>query len=197
MIPNMTDCGVLDVIGGPMFSGKSSALLRLLTIESEIEGTRVLYINSAKDTRSPEPFSTHNPLITDVLPPNITGIKVKNLSDVNIYDRYDVIGIDEAQFFPDLVAEVTKIVEEYHKHVIVAGLDGSFQRSKFGSILDLIPLSDSYTKLHSWCKNCSTPKNRVKAIFTHRLSCQGDVEQVGGKDTYIPVCRKCYVEMNS
>lgn len=102
----MEDCGRLDCIVGCMKSGKSSELLRRLSIESEI-GYKVLYINTKKDTRCIEgsSFSTHNPLFTNGISlqntTNIISLFVLNLKEVNV-EEYSVIGVDEAQFFDDL-----------------------------------------------------------------------------------------------
>nr|QBK86225.1 MAG: thymidine kinase [Marseillevirus LCMAC102] len=197
--------GTLDIISGPMFSGKSTMLLQKLIIEASI-GFKVLYINHSKDTRSAEPYSTHNPLYKEKLCQmnNISLISVPYLSDIDI-SRYDVIGIDEAQFFDcnDLIDSVMKMVEKEHKHVIAAGLTGDFRRNKFGALLDLEHLSDTFTKLSSFCQICANnnPKCRTPALFTHRTIgvelVPSSVVDVGGCEKYIPVCRQCYMELNS
>jgi len=77
---------------------------------------------------------------------------------------------------------------KYNKKVYVGGLDGDFERKKFGAILDLIPLCDKVTKLTSLCSQC---KDGTPGIFSMRLT--NEVEQtVVGSDNYIPVCRKCF-----
>ena len=74
------------------------------------------------------------------------------------------------------------------KKVYIAGLDGDFQRKKFGQMLDLIPLCDTVTKLTSLCNIC---KNGNLGIFSKRIT--NETEQtVIGSDNYIPVCRSCY-----
>jgi len=74
------------------------------------------------------------------------------------------------------------------KKVYVCGLDGDFERKKFGSILDLIPLCDKVTKLTSLCSLC---KDGTLGIFSMRLTCDKEQTLVGS-DNYIPVCRMCY-----
>ena len=74
------------------------------------------------------------------------------------------------------------------KQVYICGLDGDFERKKFGQILEIIPLCDKIYKLTSLCSIC---KNGNKGIFSMRLT--GEKEQtVVGSDNYIPVCRECY-----
>jgi thymidine kinase len=190
--------GSLDCIIGSMKSGKSSELLRRLSIDSEI-GYKVLYINSSKDTRCLEgvPYSTHNPLfINGLCSENISSTSTLNLSDVQNIERYDVIGIDEAQFFEDLVENVLRMVELYNKKVIVAGLSSTYERKKFGKILDLEPYSDTFIKLNGLCEKCA-PRKRASAIFTHKITKNGLIEDIGGKDKYMSLCRKCFLEMNS
>jgi len=188
--------GVLDLIGGNMFSSKTTTLLSLLFKEAII-GKNVLYVNNSKDDRTDTDFSTHNPLYKDrPKHENIEFKVVKSLYDIDNLHLYDVIGIDEGQFFANLFEEVKFIVDHLKKHVIVAALDGSFKRGKFGQFLDLIPIADSYTKLTAWCLECSKDKKRKTAPFTHRLGSGNQLEETGGIDNYIPVCRACYMKFN-
>ena len=99
----------------------------------------------------------------------------------------EVILINEGQFFPDL-EEFVKILLTNDKKVYVCGLDGDFERKKFGQILNLIPLCDKVTKLTSICSLC---KNGNPGIFSKRISDEKEQTLVGS-DNYIPVCRICY-----
>lgn len=182
--------GTLEIVAGPMFSGKTTELLRRLKCESAI-GFRVMYINHTQDTRGRN-FSTHNELYTS----KIEGVRFLSLSKLSFLkdvSDVDIIGIDEAQFFPDLVEEVVRMVEELGKHVIVAGLNGDFRRKPFGRILELEPKADSYTRLRSYCIDCSKQSVRTFALFTFRTALEQEVVLTGGKEEYIPVCRMCYV----
>ena len=193
------DCGELHIISGPMFSGKTSSLLNKLYRDNAI-GLKVIYINHFIDDRNNKSFSTHNPIFNNNIEEKgikfVKGDDLKNLLD--LINNFDVVGIDEAQFFLDLLKVVPFIVEKLGKKVYVAGLDGTYERLPFGDIYKLIPLSDSFTKLHSYCKRCSEkePKIISKALFTHRINDSKYEIDVGGIDKYIPVCRKCYIELN-
>ena len=182
--------GTLEIVVGPMFSGKTTELLRRLKCESAI-GFQVMYINHVQDTRGAN-FSTHNELYNS----QIEGIRFQSLARLSLLQNIsdvDIIGIDEAQFFPDLVEEVLFMVEELGKHVIVAGLNGDFRREPFGHILELEPKADSYTRLRSYCIDCSKRSVRTFALFTFRLVSEKEVVLTGGKEEYIPLCRGCYV----
>jgi len=191
--------GSLDLISGPMLSGKTSELLRRLLIDVEL-GFKVGYINHSIDTRSSGDFSTHNPLYKASL--SVSGLEfIKADSLQNITEQikgFDVIGIDEAQFFSDLKEVVPRWIDSYNKKVIVAGLTGDFEGKKFGQILDLEPMADTFTKLNSFCQPCAKQRKIKNAIFTHRIQRESkDQIQVGGAETYIPVCRKCYLQLTS
>ena len=99
----------------------------------------------------------------------------------------DVILINEGQFFEDLCEVVTQMLD-LKKRVYICGLDGDFERKKFGQILDLIPMCDKVTKLTSLCSLC---KNGTKGIFSMRLTNE-KTQTLVGSDNYIPVCRNCY-----
>ena len=183
--------GRIDIIIGPMFSGKTSTLVERIDVlqqRTNKSPPNVLIVKSDKDVR----YSAHH-IVTH------TGIHkpchaVSSLHDVysTIKEEYDasaIIAIDEAQFFgSELVDFCTRAADEHHKHVIVAGLDGDFMRNKFGFILDMIPVADSVVKLTASCRYCDD-----QAVFSLRLTESMEQEQIGGSERYVAVCRKHYV----
>ena len=183
------DSGELQLIIGPMMSGKSTELLRRLFNESVI-GVKCIYINHQSDTRSKEGFSTHNPLYKEKLSKEsgVTFVSTKDLSTVDV-SEYDVIGIDESQFFNSLVGPVLHWVDHLHKTVIVSGLNGDKHRTAIGYTTGLIPHMDSCTFLKAYCLLCAEKKIKRNAIFSHKF---GEGDDVGGKDKYIPLCRHCF-----
>jgi len=183
----------LDLIIGPMYSGKSTELIRRLTIFSEMK-LKVLYINSKIDDRSDENFSTHSPILKSL--GNITSIKVQHLSELsNEIDNYDIIGIDEAQFFENLEKFVINLVESKNKKVIIAGLSSDYKRENFGDIMPLVRCCDNITKLNPFCKICIENSNIIKpALFTKRITENDQIIVVGSKEVYIPTCRMCYLK---
>jgi len=188
---------MMEIIIGPMMSGKTSELIRRLRIESKI-GFEVLYINHSIDNRSTNYVSTHDDCL-DLS--GIETIKTNNLTDIyNIVKNYDIIGIDESQFFNNLVDNVLHIVENLKKHVIITGLSGDFQRGKIGETLDLIPYTDKLTLLKAYCLECSKYKIRKEASFSHKkennFQNKNNID-IGGIDKYIPVCRDCYLILNN
>uniref|UniRef100_A0A6C0I591 thymidine kinase n=1 Tax=viral metagenome TaxID=1070528 RepID=A0A6C0I591_9ZZZZ len=181
----------LHLIMGPMFSGKTTRLLNLYKTCRE-EGKDVYVINYIGDKRYHETLlSTHD---EEMIPCDSS---VQTLADawpnhvIAPIHHADVILINEGQFFPDLVPIVKTMVEEFGKVVYVSGLDGDYKRETFGSMLQLVPISDSVEKLLSKCHLC--PES--KAPFSHRLTAEQQ-QVVIGSTNYIPLCRKCYRQMN-
>ena len=180
----------IDIIIGPMFSGKTTELIRRLTIFREA-GMKVLYINSALDTRSAM-MSTHNKNLD--LKDSVSAAKTTDLpSMMELIKDFDVIGIDEAQFFKDLKKCAVEMAERFDKKVIISGLNGDFKRESFGEINDLIPLCDNITKLYPFCLLCRHNDKLTPALFSKRIdNGEKDVICIGANDKYIPVCRECY-----
>ena len=175
--------GYLELILGPMFSGKSTYLVQKYR-ECETQSKPVIAINYMDDKRySQTDLSTHD----FVTIPCVWASKLEDALDEIDISSVDVVLINEGQFFPDLFEQVKTLVEVHHKQVYVCGLDGDFKRQKFGAIFDLIPICDNMIKLRSICGECSQP-----ALFTHRLSKELD-QTVIGASNYMPLCRTCYI----
>jgi len=192
--------GTLYLRIGPMFSGKTTWLDGELT-ELVDTGFQVLKITHSDDVRTDvascdDSGSTHNSSHRS-LSDKISRMRASHLSNIDV-SKYHVIGIDESQFFPDLLEVVENWVENLGKHVRVAGLDGDAFKRKFGQTLDLIPISDEVVKLNARCSICLDELRRIHfrgnilAIvgpFTKRLGTSTAQKDVGGADKYIPVCR--------
>jgi thymidine kinase len=189
--------GYLELIVGPMFSGKTSKILEVYK-QCIFCNIPVIIINHSIDTRYHESMvSTHD----KVMAPCIQTTLLRNIWDYNDIDSHfndnsdrhiklrtaDVILINEGQFFEDLYEVVVDMLKS-NKRVYICGLDSDFERKKFGQILDLIPLCDKVTKLTSLCSQC---KDGTPGIFSMRLTSEKQQTLVGS-DNYIPVCRKCY-----
>ncbi|CAG7878129.1 unnamed protein product [Brassica rapa] len=179
--------GAIHVITGPMFSGKSTSLLRRIKTEISV-GRSVAMVKSSKDTRyAKDSVVTHDGIGFPCWAlPDLMSFPERFGQDA--YDKLDEIGIDEAQFFGDLYEFCCKVADVDGKTVIVAGLDGDYLRRRFGAILDIIPIADSVTKLTARCEVCGQ-----KGFFTLRKTCDTRTELIGGADVYMPVCRKHYV----
>ncbi|XP_054391769.2 thymidine kinase, cytosolic isoform X1 [Pongo abelii] len=209
--------GQIQVILGPMFSGKSTELMRRVR-RFQIAQYKCLVIKYAKDTRYSSSFCTHDRNTMEALPACLLRDVAQEALGVA------VIGIDEGQFFPDIV-EFCEAMANAGKTVIVAALDGTFQRKPFGAILNLVPLAESVVKLTAVCMECFREAAYTKRLGTEKEvappafpagrrgggmalppSCPGpspvpcpcgQVEVIGGADKYHSVCRLCYFKKAS
>lgn len=184
----------LEIVIGPMFSGKTTHLNIKLTSYADQGYSVIKIIHSADNRDGNTKGSTHNSCVT--IGDKVDIVKTDMLSKIDI-SKYHIIGIDESQFFPDLADIVALWIET--KQVLVVGIDGDSNRKKFGQILDLIPLCDKIQKLSSACSECFESDKRsgnikapTPAPFTVRKST--DVHQicVGGSEIYRPSCRLHY-----
>ncbi|TQD82507.1 hypothetical protein C1H46_031943 [Malus baccata] len=164
------------------------AAKKYFKLEPESAGKIVAIIKSIKDTRyGLDSIVTHDGVKLPCWPlKDLSSFKQKFTPEA--YAKLDVIGIDEAQFFEDLYDFCSEAADHDGKKVIVAGLDGDYLRRSFGSVLDIIPLADSVTKLTARCELCGK-----RAFFTLRKTEELQTELIGGADVYMPVCRQHYV----
>lgn len=195
----VNNAGYLELIIGPMFSSKTTRILEIYK-QCKFCSISVSIINHTIDKRYHDTMlSSHDKLMAPCLQANKLNDIWSNAGFVesgNHSDHYahkllrksDVILINEGQFFSDLYEVVVDMLNN-NKKIYVCGLDGDFERKKFGSILDLIPLCDKVNKLTSLCSLC---KDGTPGIFSMRLSPETE-QTIVGTDNYIPVCRKCYI----
>lgn len=173
----------LEIALGPMFASKTSWLIAKYN-QYRVYTNKILVINYFADTRySNTSLTTHDKV-------EIPCVQTDKLHGVYVnHDEVDIILINEGQFFEDIVPWVKNMVDNHNKQIYICGLDGDFNREKFGSLLDLIPHCDKVSKLSALCGIC---KDGTPAIFTHRTCSSKQQVLIGERESYIPVCRKCY-----
>lgn len=179
----------LDLYLGPMFAGKSSAILGIIRRNTVI-GLKTFCITNAIDRR----YTKDARIMTHALD-SAPAIAVTHLMDLIRSPEVmaaDCIIIEEAQFFPDLTDFVIPVVDCLQKHVICVGLDGDSSRRPFGQLLDLIPYADTITRLTALCKRCG---DGTPAIFTFRQPGAPKMQvNVGAADQYESLCRRHFLE---
>lgn len=184
--------GYLELILGPMFSGKTSQIIDLYK-KYHFCDIPVIVVNHGEDTRyDMKKLSNHDKVMIECFQCTSLEDMIRENMDL-LVKKFAVVLINEGQFFEDLYDSVNFLVNKLNKHVFVAGLDGDFRAKKFGQILDLIPLCDKVEKCHSICASC---KDGTPAIFTERISKHETAQKIIGVDSYQPLCRKCYMENN-
>jgi thymidine kinase len=171
--------GWIEIICGPMFSGKSEELIRRLR-RAEIARQRVqIFKHSIDDRYEASSIVSHNQQ-------SLPGLAVSKSTDILelIDDRAELVAIDEGQFFDaGLVAVCTRLANQ-GKRVIVAGLDLDYRCRPFGPMPDLMATAEYVTKQLAICMVCGNPAN-----FTQRLTASTDQIVVGAQGTYEARCR--------
>lgn len=184
----------LNLVIGPMFSGKSSYLLSCIRRFKEI-GSSIFIITSILDKR----YSDKPMIVNHTKESHEANAAVDDLFDAMIHKDFldaKVIIIEEAQFHKNLVDFVVMAVDVHEKHVIVAGLDGDASRKPFGEVLNLVPLADYIIKLKAICRKCSDENEVNDAIFSSKIVNNSSLVDIGISDKYEALCRKHYHENN-
>ena len=178
--------GWIEIICGSMFSGKTEELIRRLN-RAKIARQRVEIFKPAVDTRyDPEDVVSHNENAIKSTP-------VQAASQILLLaNSVDVVGIDEAQFFDNELASVCNLLANDGIRGIVAGLDMDFQGKPFGPIPSLMASAEYVSKVHAICMRCGS-----LASYSHRTIKNKDLVVLGETDSYEPLCRKCYLEVNN
>lgn len=174
--------GWIEVIVGPMFSGKSEELIRRLR-RAEIARQRVQIFKPVIDKRySSNGIVSHSGL---EIPSDLVSTGADILTKVEA--RTEVIGIDEAQFLGESLLESCTRLADLGKRVIVAGLDTDFMGRPFEPMPRLLVAAEEITKLLAICARCGNP-----AVNTQRLVASEELIVVGAGGMYEARCRRCF-----
>ena len=175
------DTGWIEVICGPMFSGKSEELIRRLR-RAEIARLKVAIFKPLIDDR----YATSH--IVSHSSQRISSIPVASATEISEKAAdAQVVGIDEAQFFDNDLIQVCQRLADKGKRVIVAGLDQDFRGKPFEPIPQLLAIAEYITKTLAICVKCGNPASR-----TQRLSKDSERVIVGAGDLYEARCRSCH-----
>jgi len=182
-INQATTRGWIEVICGSMFSGKTEELIRRLKrakiakqkveifkpeIDKRYDDQNIVSHDANEITSTPVPTSSHIMLLA---------------SDV------DVVGIDEAQFFDPEITNVCNYLAGKGIRVIIAGLDMDYLGNPFGPMPALLATAEYITKVHAICISCGNLANH-----SHRVIKNDKLVMLGEKDSYVPLCRSCFLE---
>ena len=174
----------LELIIGPMFSGKSTMLLSSEK-KFQISKKNYICINHSFDTRysSEGRISTHDGKISNGK--HISVNKLKHINTVELIE-YDAFIIDEVQFFDDIDTFIDYWTSK-GKIIICAGLNSDYRKMPFESISKLISRADRIHHLNALCSDCGK-----EAPFTERCIKSDKQTLVGSTDMYLPKCRGCH-----
>jgi thymidine kinase len=174
--------GWIEVICGSMFSGKTEELIRRLK-RAKIANLKVEIFKPAIDVRY------HEIKIVSHDENEIHSTPIENSQTLLLLAQdVDVVGIDEAQFFDDEIANVCDELALRGTRVIVAGLDMDYMAKPFGQMPFLLAKADYITKLHAICVKCGNIAN-----YSYRIIPDEEQIMLGAKNVYEPRCRNCYI----
>ena len=196
MIYNDGKSGFLTTIIGPMFSEKSGELIKRCKQAQQYQNKKVIVFKPVVDNRYSE-----DEVVSRI------GLRIKaykinqKLNEENvekaIFERCkdaDMVAFDEAQFFSSEIVEIITKLLYMKKEVIADGLNLDYLGRPFGSMGDLVTISDEVVLKTAFCKCCGRP-----AMFTQRLidgkpdvGKTGNLVQIGDTESYEPRCRLCY-----
>ena len=184
MVVQPRGTGWLEVICGPMFSGKTEELIRRLR-RAQIARQRVQVFKPAVDVRyARAEVVSHSDQRLQATPAATSAQIVEGL-----LPDTDVVGIDAAQFFDRGVVDVVDRLATSGLRVVVAGLDTDYRAESFDPLPDLMARAEYVTKLLAICVRCGNPANR-----SLRIAGGDSLVEVGAGDRYEAVCRACYAE---
>ncbi len=181
--------GMLEVICGPMFAGKTDELIRRLR-RWEYADVKYVVFKPKIDTRQKN-IQSRNNLSRDA-------IEITNAFDVldflmNSPESYDVIAIDECQFFNNDLVPVSNLLAKHGYLVIVAGLDRDFKGEPFGPIPSLLTVADKITKLTAICDKCGADATLTQRLINGQpASYYSSTILVGDSESYCARCRHCH-----
>ena len=173
--------GWIEIICGPMFSGKTEELIRRM-VRAQYAKQKVAIFKPKTDNRySDDYIVSHNKR-------KIKSIILESADDIYDYkEKADVFGIDEAQFFDDSLIQVSNELAKSGKRIVIAGLDKDYTANSFGPIHQLMIDAEYVDKVNAICMSCGDPAN-----FSQRLTNEKKQVVIGEIDKYEARCRKCF-----
>ena len=186
VVDKSSSYGWIEVITGSMFSGKTEELIRRLN-RAIIAKKKVKIFKPEVDSR----YDKNKVVSHDSNEINSTVVS-SSFEIVKLSKGFNVVGIDEAQFFDDLIVPVCNKIANNGVRVIIAGLDMDYLGNPFGPMPNLMAISEYVTKVHAVCKQSGNIAN-----YSFRKNNKKDIVVIGEKDKYEPLSRSVfYKKMN-
>ena len=180
--------GWLEVISGCMFAGKTEELIRRIKV-LEYAKKKIAVFKPKIDNRYSEDS------VVSHAGSSVKSFNIKNAREIFDYidDSYDVIAIDEVQFFDEEIVEICDHFADQGKRVMVAGLDMDFRGEPFSVMPQLFTHAEFVTKLTAVCMKCGAPATRSKRLIDgHPARYDDPIIQVGASEQYEARCRHCH-----
>ena len=181
--------GYIEVVVGPMYSGKSEELIRRLKRAKIAKQNIIVFKPHIDDRYSKKDVVSHSGNSIEAIP-------IEKSSD--IYDLIDedvqVVGIDEVQFFDENIVNIAVDLANKGVRVIAAGLDMDFKGEPFGPTPRLLAVAEFVDKIQAICSVCGQPATRSQRLINGEpAKYDKPIIQVGAVESYEARCRKCHV----
>lgn len=181
--------GYIEIVIGPMYSGKSEELIRRLKRAKIAKQNVVVFKPLIDDRYSKEDVVSHSGYVINAIP-------IKDSSEMEKYINEDtqVVGIDEVQFFDNEVVDMAIKLADKGIRVIAAGLDMDFKGEPFGPTPKLLAVAEFVDKIQAICSVCGQPATRSQRLINGKPAKYDEpIIQVGAVESYEARCRKCHV----
>ena len=183
-INQANNIGWIEVVCGSMFSGKTEERIRRVK-RAKLAKQKIKIFKPKQDIRySKKKVTSHDNN-------SIKSKPFKSPSKIlEVAEKFDVIGIDEAQFFDDSIIEVCNKLANSGKRVIVAGLDMDYKGNPFGPMPNLLAIAEYVTKVHAICT-----RSGKRASYTHRIAKSDELILLGDTRKYEALSRKEFIKI--
>lgn len=181
--------GYIEVVIGPMYSGKSEELIRRLKRAKIAKQNVVVFKPGIDDRYSKDDVVSHSGYA-------INAVAIQKSSQIYDYIQNDtqVVGIDEVQFFDDEIVDIAIDLANKGIRVIAAGLDMDFKGEPFGPTPRLLAVAEFVDKIQAICSVCGQPATRSQRLIDGKPAKYDEpIIQVGAVESYEARCRKCHV----
>lgn len=181
--------GYIEVVVGPMYSGKSEELIRRLKRAKIAKQNIIVFKPHIDDRYSKNDVVSHSG-------DSIEAIPIGKASDIYklVNEDVQVVGIDEVQFFEDEIVDIAVDLANKGIRVIAAGLDMDFKGEPFGPTPRLLAMAEFVDKIQAVCSVCGQPATRSQRLINGEPAKYNDpIIQVGAVESYEARCRKCHV----
>ncbi|ABR31060.1 thymidine kinase [Thermosipho melanesiensis] len=178
--------GKITVITGPMYSGKTTELLSFVEIYNIGRKKTIVFKPSIDNRYGEDIVSTHTGF-------KVSAIRISKSREILDYirDSIDAVFVDEIQFFDLELVDVVKELVFKGIDVYCAGLDISYLENPFETTAKLLAMADEVIKKKAVCEKCG----EHRATYSYKIIPNGGEIDVGGKEKYIALCRKCLSEI--
>ena len=177
----MSNGNSIEIICGPMFSGKTTTLISKIHSEIKQHKKVVIFKPHIDDRYSEDSIVSHDN----------NKIKCKTIKKskeiLNYMNDAEIFAIDECQLFDINIINVCKKLADYGKKIILAGLDNDYKAEPFEQMQGLMALTNNIIKLNAICVKCGKDAN-----FSYRLTNETDIVVIGKDEKYEARCKKCY-----